>query len=286
MRRLEWLSSLSLLPLALITMGVGPCDPAPLGSDRRDGGTPGVGGGGSGTGGEQGTGGAPGTGGGIATDGSVDICSLPFVTGPCQAIYYRYGYDPATKQCEWFLFGGCGSNGNNFTTPDECFDRCVPADSCDFTTSYTLSEDGGFDGLPSTFYLDPARSYRRRAWDGNLAADPLAYVSCQTTLPPCRTPGVIDPDDILRDLADKDVAWALSGSQPPFFGHDSRPGDGTAFKIVRADGHGLLVGDPCRDGVDVDCRIPPPGVQRLVDDLRQLDREQRALPACANLHGR
>ncbi|KAI8492387.1 hypothetical protein Bbelb_298400 [Branchiostoma belcheri] len=51
-------------------------------------------------------------------------CTLPPKTGRCRAYTLRYYYHPGTAQCLRFVYGGCGSNGNNFGTLTECQRQC------------------------------------------------------------------------------------------------------------------------------------------------------------------
>lgn len=52
-------------------------------------------------------------------------CMLPvFVKGFCRALIPRWSYDPLTKDCKEFKFGGCDGNGNNFTTRKQCLGVC------------------------------------------------------------------------------------------------------------------------------------------------------------------
>ncbi|BFZ20777.1 hypothetical protein BsWGS_23816 [Bradybaena similaris] len=53
------------------------------------------------------------------------VCSLPSVTGPCRAYFQRYFYNPATSQCEEFVYGGCRGNANRFNTIEECQTACA-----------------------------------------------------------------------------------------------------------------------------------------------------------------
>uniref|UniRef100_A0A8C4Y018 BPTI/Kunitz inhibitor domain-containing protein n=1 Tax=Gopherus evgoodei TaxID=1825980 RepID=A0A8C4Y018_9SAUR len=53
-----------------------------------------------------------------------DICRLPPKTGPCEALIPRFFYNPASRTCESFIYGGCQGNGNNFRTLPECQRAC------------------------------------------------------------------------------------------------------------------------------------------------------------------
>ena len=53
------------------------------------------------------------------------ICRLAKQPGPCKANMHRFYYDAASKQCKKFSFGGCGGNGNNFETKEQCDARCA-----------------------------------------------------------------------------------------------------------------------------------------------------------------
>ncbi|KHJ78419.1 Kunitz/Bovine pancreatic trypsin inhibitor domain protein [Oesophagostomum dentatum] len=52
------------------------------------------------------------------------FCSKPLVQGPCLASLRRFGYDPTTKKCVKFTYGGCDGNENNFATRAECRETC------------------------------------------------------------------------------------------------------------------------------------------------------------------
>jgi Kunitz/Bovine pancreatic trypsin inhibitor domain len=67
------------------------------------------------SGGVAGTGGAAGAGG---------ICSLPLETGPCDAYVPSFGFNQAEGRCVPFVYGGCGGNGNRFSTLVECEAAC------------------------------------------------------------------------------------------------------------------------------------------------------------------
>ena len=71
------------------------------------------------TGGQAGTG-AGGAGGGTPTD----ICKLPMVSGPCDALFRAWWHNPATGVCEPFIYGGCQGNANNFPSLEACQKAC------------------------------------------------------------------------------------------------------------------------------------------------------------------
>jgi hypothetical protein len=56
-----------------------------------------------------------------------EVCSLPAVTGPCDALFMRWFHDAETGNCEIFTYGGCQGNANNFETLAACEAACVDA---------------------------------------------------------------------------------------------------------------------------------------------------------------
>ncbi|CAL1285821.1 unnamed protein product, partial [Larinioides sclopetarius] len=57
----------------------------------------------------------------------VSVCYLPEEVGRCRASFTRYHYDPSRKDCFTFIWGGCGGNGNNFESYDDCMAACKGA---------------------------------------------------------------------------------------------------------------------------------------------------------------
>ncbi|KAG8181902.1 hypothetical protein JTE90_026060 [Oedothorax gibbosus] len=53
-----------------------------------------------------------------------NLCELKAETGMCRGYFPRYHFNKATGQCEKFIYGGCGGNGNNFETIEECHKSC------------------------------------------------------------------------------------------------------------------------------------------------------------------
>ncbi|GBL77955.1 Papilin, partial [Araneus ventricosus] len=56
---------------------------------------------------------------------SLDICKLPYKTGPCKGKFERYYFNHKEGKCQKFTFGGCNGNHNNFKTLDECETTCL-----------------------------------------------------------------------------------------------------------------------------------------------------------------
>lgn len=56
----------------------------------------------------------------------LEKCSGPSDPGPCKNFVYKWKYEPTTKYCETFKWGGCDGNPNNrFNTEAECLFHCV-----------------------------------------------------------------------------------------------------------------------------------------------------------------
>ena len=53
-----------------------------------------------------------------------DRCYQPKDPGPCDGYFPRYYYDYKDEECQKFIYGGCGGNGNNFKTKAKCEKAC------------------------------------------------------------------------------------------------------------------------------------------------------------------
>lgn len=51
-------------------------------------------------------------------------CILPMRKGVCRALIARWTYNPISKECKEFRFGGCDGNENNFLSRKHCLDTC------------------------------------------------------------------------------------------------------------------------------------------------------------------
>jgi hypothetical protein len=46
-------------------------------------------------------------------------------TGPCTDYKPYWYFEPVTRVCRRFLYGGCEGNGNRFNSSEECQSSCV-----------------------------------------------------------------------------------------------------------------------------------------------------------------
>ena len=53
-----------------------------------------------------------------------EFCSLPEDPGICRAYQPMWFWDPKTKNCRPFGYGGCGGNKNKFGTQEYCLKIC------------------------------------------------------------------------------------------------------------------------------------------------------------------
>ena len=68
---------------------------------------------------------------GVGSDcAPIETCASSADAGPCGATVARWYFDVATGGCEQFVWGGCGGNGNNFETREECGATCNDACDC------------------------------------------------------------------------------------------------------------------------------------------------------------
>ncbi|GCB62293.1 hypothetical protein scyTo_0013049 [Scyliorhinus torazame] len=51
-------------------------------------------------------------------------CTYPPVTGRCRADFSRFYYNPYSRTCERFTYGGCDGNENRFEKKDVCIQAC------------------------------------------------------------------------------------------------------------------------------------------------------------------
>ena len=62
----------------------------------------------------------------IIINSTVGNCFDQADPGECEESIPRFFFNERTGQCDMFLFSGCGGNGNNFKTFEECTAACNP----------------------------------------------------------------------------------------------------------------------------------------------------------------
>jgi hypothetical protein len=87
---------------------------------------------------------------------NTNICSLAPATGPSQASFVRFFYNPISKQCEQFFYGGCLGNANNFKTIDDCLAKCKNSIEC--PVLYELNDEN-VHGLWNLFKIHHHKNY-------------------------------------------------------------------------------------------------------------------------------
>ncbi|XP_061467396.1 kunitz-type protease inhibitor 1 [Rhineura floridana] len=55
---------------------------------------------------------------------TTEHCLAPYKVGRCRGSFPRWYYNPATQQCQEFIFGGCKPNKNNYLREEECKLAC------------------------------------------------------------------------------------------------------------------------------------------------------------------
>ncbi|XP_059155154.1 kunitz-like toxin PcKuz3 [Physella acuta] len=54
-----------------------------------------------------------------------DYCQLKPESGFCEAYIPSFYYNPASGDCESFVYGGCGGNQNRFGSQQLCASTCL-----------------------------------------------------------------------------------------------------------------------------------------------------------------
>ncbi|VDO28023.1 unnamed protein product [Haemonchus placei] len=150
-----------------------------------------------------------------------NLCEHDIEVGECSGVFVRFGYDKSTNDCRQFTYGGCGGNGNNFATIQECRNVCIrkvcnPNPQCDLTRCQIVNDRNGcpFCSCPPTSQPSPP---------GTLISSVLSLCP-EVNVDTCKEPCII----INNRKGCKDcVCPSLSGSigQPPasFEDQDASP---------------------------------------------------------------
>uniref|UniRef100_A0A182PGJ0 Papilin n=1 Tax=Anopheles epiroticus TaxID=199890 RepID=A0A182PGJ0_9DIPT len=151
-------------------------------------------------------------------------CQLPMDNGDreCSPYVARYYYDAQTGSCSRFTYTGCGGNGNNFQTEEECLQACgaVPQDVCQLPDAY-----GDCTGNEERWFFEPNEqrcvrfAYSGCGGNGNNFA---SQAECERTCPVNRP--VVDVD--LRGPAEQQPTSNVSRCEDvPDFGDGEGDGE-------------------------------------------------------------
>ncbi|VDQ00428.1 unnamed protein product [Trichobilharzia regenti] len=64
---------------------------------------------------------------------------MPPESGRCRALITAFYYDPKSKQCKTFFYGGCGGNANRFPSKNECEKACMTKSVADVVIPSVIS---------------------------------------------------------------------------------------------------------------------------------------------------
>lgn len=78
---------------------------------------------------------------------NIPQCAQPPASGMCLAYFPSYYYNPSTKTCESFIYGGCQGNSNRFFSFDDCMAKC--GDYKQETNDFKLILENGEEQSPS-----------------------------------------------------------------------------------------------------------------------------------------
>ncbi|XP_050693160.1 axotactin-like isoform X4 [Eriocheir sinensis] len=97
-------------------------------------------------------------------------CTQPPDVGTCRGSFPKFYYDPASRSCLQFIYGGCRGNANVFQTAQECYEKCDPIG---FSRTGGTGKDDYLmlhDGRGKTEFTFPGHDAAVRVNDASLAA--------------------------------------------------------------------------------------------------------------------
>nr|ATN40259.1 amyloid precursor protein [Botryllus schlosseri] len=169
-----------------------------------------------------------------------EICRLPKVIGPCRASIPKWYYNSESGECQFFIYGGCNKNENNFETKEDCRRRCALSR----TGQADVGSDNTFCGLPSEtgmcrayfekFYYDAQAGECKKFVFGGCGGNENKFDrkdDCEKTCSGYRKPGAEDilqreplalptfnlgpviPDDTMDVIAEEPTTAATTTAQ-------------------------------------------------------------------------
>ena len=149
----------------------------------------------------------------------------------------------------------------------------TPVPGC-LSAAISWGLDGGFVAYRDQFALEPCANFSAERMPGRSPGDPEA---CANEV---ATDAAITIVDVNAALAHAEVAAGFAAA-PVLYGRDTRPVDGTVFRIERAK-KVIELGQDCGGG-GAGCRAIPAGLASLRQLLQALAQQQVALPGCEAL---
>ncbi|CAH8857326.1 unnamed protein product [Trichobilharzia szidati] len=112
-------------------------------------------------------------------DDDEDVCLLKPEPGRCRAAIRSYYYDSASNECKKFIYGGCGGNGNRFSTLKACEDECK--DIC-----LLKPEPGMCRAYFPSFYYDQSSNECKKFVYGGCGGNENRFTSKDTCEEACK----------------------------------------------------------------------------------------------------
>ncbi|XP_026053086.1 podocalyxin-like protein 2 [Carassius auratus] len=140
-------------------------------------------------------------------------CLMPKKVGPCRGALPRWHFNPVTKKCENFIFGGCRENRNNFLSLEECAKAChtVP----DYSPSspeppslpLSLSQKPTQMNFSSSLFVPTTESVDPEQWESDSESSGFP-------LHPFSGPSIADAEDHAHSTATPPVLGLARQNQP------------------------------------------------------------------------
>ncbi|XP_035896391.1 papilin isoform X2 [Anopheles stephensi] len=151
-------------------------------------------------------------------------CQLQMDNGDRDCTQYeaRFFYDTQTASCAVFTYTGCGGNGNNFKTAEECEQACGgPQDVCQLEYAY-----GDCSGNEERWYYAPHEQRCLRFGYSGCGGNGNNFHSQAECERSCPAPGGGAPVDVdVRGPTDQQPSNVSRCEEPPEFGDGDGDGE-------------------------------------------------------------
>jgi hypothetical protein len=177
------------------------------------------------------------------------------------------GFDCIAGQCRWKGDMDPGSDAGSQSDAGSSAAGCVDQ-------TIWWGPNGGFALRQDRHTLMPCNDFEFMRTEGQ---SPGSTVTCANQV---AADAAVSIAEVNAQLADADVKAAVSAAAggPALFGNDSRPVDGSVFRIEI--GKAIIdLGDDCASGAS-GCKMIPAGLSRLRMTLNALTDQQMMLPNC------